>query len=236
VRNKIVVTIFVSCLLPLAAQAQGMLSDMMSGKLINPEVGAFAWYTLTDTSTNREYFLRQAVVGKERVNRKDAHWLETELVPKVGFPSVYKMLLTGPARDPKNVHRLIVREGKGIPQEVQLDRSQKVAGEKETSRTSLGIKRVKTPGGEVEAEHFVVNGAGGGMEIWVSDQIKPMGLVRMKNNQGEMLLQRHGVGGKDGQSALPEIQSEEESADETVTPKKSKKPKKSRRNTRGPRR
>lgn len=199
--------------------AQGMLSDLMSGKLIDPEVGTFVWYTLTDSTTHREYYLRQAVVGQERVKRKDAYWLETELVPKVGFPSVYKMLLTGPAHDPKNVHRLLVREGQGAVQEMEVDRAQKAAPKPDESRSSLGIEMVTYPGGEIEAEHFLVTSGDVTTEIWVSDEIKPMGLVRMKTTQGELTLQRFGKGGQDGRSAFPDLQSSDETADEAESAK-----------------
>jgi len=125
--------------------AQGIMSDLMNGKLINPEVGAYAWYSLKDTVTGREFFLRQAIVGEERVKRKTAYWLETELVPRVGFPSVYKMLLTGPASDPKNVHRLIVREGDGVVQEVVLDDVERGGADEEVPRMPAGTETIDPP-------------------------------------------------------------------------------------------
>ena len=198
----------------LSTHAQSLMSDLMSGKLVNPEVGVFAWYTLTDAKGEREYFLRQAVVGTEKVNRKEAFWLETELVPKVGYPSVYKMLLTGPAQDPKNVHRLIVREGQGPAQEVEVDRSQKMESTGETARNSTGMETVSIPGEEIASEHFVMEDDKGNTEIWVSDKIRPMGLVRMKSPEGELILQRYGVGGNDGKSAITEVQSPAQSAEE----------------------
>ncbi len=199
--------------------AQGMLSDLMAGKLVDPEVGTFVWYTLTDSATGQEYYLRQAVVGKERVRRKDAYWLETELVPKVGFPSIYKMLLTGPAHDPKNVHRVLMREGQGAIQELEVDRTQKAAKKPDESRSAIGIEMITYPGGEIEAEHFLVTSGDVTTEIWVSDEIKPMGLVRMKTPQGELALQRFGKGGQDGSSAFPDLQSNVESADESESAK-----------------
>lgn len=217
---------FLILLLASQAGAQGILSDLMAGKLVKPEVGAFAWYTLTDSTTNQEYFLRQAIVGVEKVKRKDAYWLETELVPRVGFPSVYKMLLTGPADDPDNIVRLIVREGQSVPQEIEVDRSQKPPRKQDVPRAERGTDIVNYPGGQIEAEHFIVNENGGKTELWVSDAVAPMGLVRMRNPQGELLLQRHGVGGKDGQSALPQFGPPEGDGAEAaeVAPKEEEKP------------
>lgn len=185
------------------ASAQGMMSDVMSGKLVNPQVGAFAWYNLTDVSTGKTYFLRQAIVGQDRVKRKDAYWLETELIPKVGFPSVYKMLLTGPASNPRNVHRLLVREGTGVVQEVSLDQMGDAPDVDEAPRELAGTETIDLPGGSIEAEHYIVGGGAEKTELWVSEEVPPLGVVRMKTPQGELSLQRYGVGGKDGESALP---------------------------------
>lgn len=185
------------------AFAQEIMSDLMSGKLVKPEVGAFAWYNLTDATTGREYFLRQAIVGADRVKRKDAWWLETELVPKIGFPSVYKMLLTGPASDPGNVHRLLVREGNGAVQEVHLEQGEHGGNDPDTPRELVGTEEITLPNGRIEAEHYVLENGDSKTEIWISEAVPPMGLVRMKTPQGELSLQRYGVGGKDGESAMP---------------------------------
>ena len=179
---------FLILLLATQAGAQGILSDLMAGKLVKPE----------------------------KVKRKNAYWLETELLPRVGFPSVYKMLLTGPADDPENIVRLIVREGQGVPQEIEVDRSQKPTRKENVPRAEKGVDTVTYPGGRIEAQHYIVNENGSKTELWVSDEVAPMGLVRMRNLQGELLLQRHGVGGKDGQSALPQFGPSQEDSDEDV--------------------
>lgn len=189
--------------LPEGARAQGMMSDLLLGKLINPEVGAYAWYTLKDQATGQEYFLRQAIVGAEKIKRKDAWWLETELVPKVGFSSVYKMLLTGPAGEPDNVKRLLVREGNGVVQEITMENSGDWEDEKDIPRESAGVETIALAAGEIQAEHFIVKDGDPPTEIWISEQVPPMGLVKMKNSEGELTLQRFGSGGKDGQSAIP---------------------------------
>lgn len=185
------------------AGAQGMMSDVMSGKLVNPQVGAFAWYNLNDVSTGKTYFLRQAIVGTERVKRKEAYWLETELIPKVGYPSIYKMLLTGPASNPRNVHRLLVREGTGVVQEVSLDANGDAPEAEEAPRTLAGTETIALPSGSIEAEHYIIGDGDEKTELWVSEAVPPLGVVRMKTAQGELSLQRYGVGGKDGESALP---------------------------------
>jgi len=204
VKKLSIVFLALFCVPVVSVSAQGIMSDLMSGKLINPEVGAYAWYNLKDKTTGQEFFLRQAIVGMEKVNRKDAYWFETELVPRVGFPSIYKMLLTGPASDPKNVHRLVVREGEGAVQEISLEEGADWKEEKELTREALGMETLTIPGGDIQAEHYIIKDGEPATEIWISEQVPPMGLVKMTNAEGELSLQRHGVGGKDGQSALPE--------------------------------
>ncbi|MCF6284475.1 MAG: hypothetical protein L3K26_04735, partial [Candidatus Hydrogenedentes bacterium] len=138
-----------------------------------------------------------------------------------GFPSVYKMLLTGPASDPKNVHRLLLREGQGGAQEIEVDRTQQAEVEPEAPRSSKGMESITLTSGKIETEHFVIDDPEGEIEIWVSDLVKPMGLVRMITPLGELMLQRYGVGGKDGMSAFPELQAQDESVE---APPEDKKP------------
>ncbi len=210
-KKLLVIVLALLGVLPEGASAQGMMSDLLMGKLINPQVGAYAWYTLKDQATGQEYFLRQAIVGTEKVKRKDAWWLETELVPKVGFSSVYKMLLTGPAGEPENVKRLFVREGNGAVQEISMENGGNWEDDKDIPRESAGIETITLPSGDIQAEHYIVKDGEPPTEIWISEQVSPMGLVKMKNSEGELNLQRFGNGGKDGQSAIPtnSLQTEE---------------------------
>lgn len=191
------------CAVPGNATAQGMMSDLLSGKLVNPQVGAYAWYNLKDKTTGQEYFLRQAIVGTEKIKRKEGWWLETELVPRVGFSSVYKMLLTGPASDTDNVHRLLVREGNGAVQEITLEDAADKKDEQEIPREAAGVETLTLPSGDIQAEHYIVKDGEPPTEIWISETIPPMGLVKMTTAEGELELQRFGVGGKDGESAIP---------------------------------
>ncbi len=179
------------------------MSDIMSGKLVNPSVGVWAWYDVKDTASGEHLFLRQAVVGEAKVDGKDGYWIETEVVPRIGYPIIYKMLLTGPAGDPKNIHKVIVREGAKEAQELAVDPSSAQSGNLGAAdRKTLGTESVKTAAGAVEAEHVVAEQDGKKTEVWTSDKVPPMGIVKLVSVDGELALQRFGKGGPDGESAM----------------------------------
>lgn len=189
---------------PLAAQTN-VFNEVMSGSMVNPEVGLFAWYDVTDTASGTSFFLRQAIVGKEKVGRSQGYWLETEVVPQIGFPLVYKMLLTGPASDVANIHKIIMRDGPEPPEQMKPDSSMASAmggGLGEGSRKVLGTEEVATPQGPIQAEHVVIERDGQKTEVWTSDQVRPMGVVRLVSPEGELKLRHYGSGGPDAESAI----------------------------------
>jgi len=193
-------------LITAAASAQGIMGDVLSGKLINPEVGVYAWYTLTDNTTNTQLFLRQAIVGKEKVDGEKGYWVETEVIPQVGFPIVYKMLLTGPASDPENVHRILMKQGQDPVRSMPVDTLDDEGTNGQPAQELVGKEEVSTAEGTIEAEHYFVKSGKEKHEIWLNDDVRPLGLVRMVTPQGELKLQRHGKGGQDAQSAIgPEM-------------------------------
>jgi len=181
----------------------GVMADIMSGKLVNPSVGVWAWYEVKDTASGDRLFLRQAVVGDAKVEGKNGFWVETEVVPRIGYPVIYKMLLTGPANEPKNIHKVIFREGSNEPKEIEVDPSAAPAGGLgSTDRKSLGTEKIETPQGSVEAEHVVAEQDGKKTEVWTSDKVPPMGIIKLVSPVGELALQRYGKGGPDGESAM----------------------------------
>lgn len=191
-----------ACLFSPGASAQGVLGDVLSGNLVNPEVGQWAWYNLIDSATQKRYLLRQAVVGEEKVGRKMGHWLEVEVVPDIGFPTVYKMLLTGPASNPKHVHRVLLRQGNNPVSEMPLEPDAPVENGEAPKRNKLGKVDVETPAGIVEAEHIVIESGEQPIELWLNDDVRPMGVVQMRGPQGELTLRNYGEGGEYAQSRL----------------------------------
>ena len=186
-----------------ATAQQGVIGDVLSGKLVKPKVGQWVWYELTDAATGRRFSLRQAIVDKEKVKRKTGYWVEMEIIPQLGYRSVYKLLLTGPAGDPEHVHRVIVREGRQPPREIPLpENPQDSPPTPEPERRPLGKEEVETGKGPIEAEHIEIVDGDKTSEVWVNDDVRPMGIVRMQSADGELVLRDYGEGGENARSVM----------------------------------
>jgi len=199
---SLVLRLFIPVLFSLTAVAQGLVGDVLAGNLVKPKVGQWALYDLKDTTDNKSYVVRQAIVGEERVGRKKGYWLEVEITPLIGFPVVYKMLVTGPASDPRNVHRILFRQGNGTVQEVPVEPTEPVGQQADSMKESLGSEEVTTPAGILSAEHYTLKTEDGTDHVWISDTVRPMGIVRMRSGKGELILREFGTGGPHAESAL----------------------------------
>lgn len=201
-KRLILLTAAVGLALSGVAKAQGV-NDLFAGKLVDPKVGQWAWYDISDTSGGKKYTIRQAVVGEEPVDGKKGYWVEIELVPAAGFKTVYKMLLTGPANDPKNIHKILAKQGNDPVETVSVEKAFGTEPAKaEPNRKQLGSEDIKTAGGSVRADHYSVDSDAGPIDMWINEAVPPTGIVRVKSAHGQMALRNYGAGGKDGASAI----------------------------------
>ena len=113
------------------------------------------------------------------------------------------MLLTGPASNPKNVHRLLIREGNGAVREVALEQGEHGGVDSDSPRDPWVRRKWRFRTKPFLRSRFVIGEGNETTDIWVSDQVPPMGIVKMRSSLGELVLQRYGKGGKDGESAIP---------------------------------
>lgn len=199
--RRIISMLAVMGVLSASAGAQGVLSDVLTGKLVKPKVGQWAWYDLLDAPSGRKFALRQAIVGKEKVGRKNGHWLEIEIVPDVGAISIYKMLVTGPASDPKNIHKIRFKQGSDAAVDVPVDALEAAPEDSgNAKRSSKGTVMLDTAKGPIESEHIVIQDGSSTYQIWLNDDVRPMGLVRMDSPNGKLFLRDYGEGGESGMS------------------------------------
>jgi len=184
---------------------QDMLGDVLTEKLVKPVNGAWAWYDLTDSTSKQSLVMRLAIVGEEQVGTKQGYWLEIEIVPLVGYRSIYKMLVTGPANDPKNLHKVLQRVGRGDVEELPVDKdaAQKEGPAPEPERKLVGEEEVTIrDGSAVKAQHYQLTREGQTVDIWLSDDVRPMGIVKQVTPSGEFKLRNYGVGGQDARSVI----------------------------------
>ncbi len=217
--RQAIILVIAAFLANIAAEAQGVVGDLLAGKLVNPEVGQWAWYDLTAGKGNKKFVIRQAIVGEEKVDRKKGYWVEFEIVPEVGYKMVYKMLLTGPASDPGNIVRVIEKPGPEHAVEVEVKAADPGAGDApKPVRKSLGMEEVTTLDGPVRAEHFQVTQGDRTMDVWINEKINPTGIVKMHSIDGLMLLRNHGRGGEFARSVITEEPISAEEAAKTREP------------------
>jgi len=184
--------------------AQGVISDVLTGKLVNPEKGAWAWYDLSDATSQQNLVMRMAIVDEEKVLFKQGYWLELEIVPMIGYRSVFKMLVTGPASNPRNLHKVLVREGLGSVEEMPVSREDaKDDAVSEPERKLLGKEELTLrDGSKIQTEHFELVEGDEKVEVWLNDEVRPMGIVRMLSSAGELKLRNYGIGGQDARSVI----------------------------------
>jgi hypothetical protein len=187
-----------------SANAQGGLSEILAGKLLDPKVGQWALYDLYDANDQLIVGLRQAVVGEEKVGRKTGYWVELELVPKTGLRRTYRLLLTGPADNPKNVHEVWTKTELDDPVQLELNKDtlEQIGGGKKAKRKKAGKETVDTEMGPIEAMHYIYTTDEGEVSIWHSEDALPTGLVKFTSENGTVLLRSHGTGGEFGMSTM----------------------------------
>lgn len=186
------------------AWTQGVGSELIGGKLIEPSVGQWAWYDLEDVATKNKYAVRQAIVAKERVERKDAYWLEIEIVPELGYKSVIKTLMVEPDYDLASVVKMVFKSGLDPAVEVAHDQAAMAEEAKKPKRTSMGKETVETGSGAMKAERFRITNEEGESTVWISDDVHPTGIVRMESPNGQLRLRNFGVGGVNAKSVIEE--------------------------------
>lgn len=191
-------------LLGTRTHAQGGVGDLLGGKLVNPKVGQWAMYKLIDAKENKKYFIRQAIVDKEKVGRKTGYWVELEVIPELGYRTILKMLLVGPASEAGSIKRIIQKDGNSMAVSLPVFDQPKEAT-KGGTRKSLGKEDVITPKGVLKSERIMITSEDGSVvDLWLNDKVRPTGVVRARASGGELILQDYGSGGKSGRTAIVE--------------------------------
>lgn len=181
---------------------QSFMEDLLRGKMLSSEPGVWAIYEITDKSTKNHILLRQAITGIEKVDEGiTALWLESEIVPKEGFPSVFRFLISYDKNGKEKIHKIVIREGANPPQNID---SQAMSESAETSskKKLVGEEEIEFKTGKIKAKHYRIEEGNSVKEIWLNDDVKPLGIVKLSTNEGDMILVKYGMGGEESKSVL----------------------------------
>lgn len=183
--------------------AQDFMEDLLRGKILSTEPGFWAIYEITDKSTQNKIILRQAITGVEKIGENEnALWLESELIPPEGFPSLFRLLISYDKNGKEKIHKIVVREGANPPQNIDADTIQDNSNKTSPPKTFIGEEEIEYKNGKIKTKHYKIEEENSTKEIWLSEEVKPLGIVKLITKQGEMVLIRYGKGGEESKSAL----------------------------------
>ncbi|HOK08128.1 MAG TPA: hypothetical protein PLT82_01975 [Candidatus Hydrogenedens sp.] len=185
--------------------SQDFLEGLLSGKIISSEPGVWAIYEILDKISNTHVLLRQAITGTEVVDKDtNALWLESEIIPLEGFPSVYRFLISYDSKGKETIHKIIVREGAEPPKNIDVTTISDSSKDNNLSQKKKFIneEEVTYKNGKIKSKHYKIENNGQIKDIWLNDDVKPLGIVKLTTNDGEMTLIQYGKGGNEGKSSL----------------------------------
>ncbi len=155
--------------------------------IFRPEVGKGGVWEISHAKRDKPDTLDWYVVGKESVAGKDGYWVEmSHADERSGQPSYYKMLVT---KDDFQFHRVIMQMP-GMPaMEMPWNPSDKTRTrmDKELEKWSrVGTESITVPAGTFSCQHWKKNEGTG--DVWASEKISPIGVVKMVNSDETMTL------------------------------------------------
>jgi len=203
--KKLHIIIFsVPCILIFSynALSQDILSNLLDILPLEFEIGCWSIYEVKDFSTKTTVLLREAITGEEMLNNQKCYWLEAEVIPTIGFPSIYRFLIQPEKNGKHKILKIVVREGANLP-ETYLSESVQSQEEKSNARKKfIKEEEIEYKSGKIKAKHYTIKTEEKEVEVWTTSEIKPLGLVKLRSKDGEVTLIRYGKGGEEAKSNL----------------------------------
>lgn len=193
---------FIFTLFPKIGIAQSFIEDLFKGKMLSSEPDVWAIYEITDKSTKTHILLRQAITGVEKIDENTtALWLESEIIPTEGFPSVYRFLISYDKNGKEKIHKIVVREGASPPQ--NIDSGTMPENTETTSiKKYIGEEDIEFKSGKIKTKHYKIVENNTAKEVWLNDEVKPLSIVKLSTDEGEMILVKYGKGGEESKSVI----------------------------------
>lgn len=181
---------------------QSFVEDLFKGKILSSEPGVWAFYEIMDKTQKTRLLLRQSITGTEKIDGETtALWLESEIIPTEGFPSVFRFLISYDKNGKEKIHKIVMREGANPPQNIE-GQSMSETTENTLKKKFIGEEEIEFKNGKIKTKHYEIEEDNTVKEIWLNDEVKPLGIVKLSTNEGDMILVKYGKGGEESRSAL----------------------------------
>jgi hypothetical protein len=176
--------------IPPAAMCQmGRGIPGMKGVLTLAE-GTGAEYEMTTRDSSKQR-LEIAITGTEQVEGKTAYWMEYSMPDQKPQPGSVKVLV-GLNGDQSMATRMVMRMGSEV---IEMNMNLPMMKGQNSSPAdarhdaeNLGTESITVPAGTFVCEHWRSRDGSG--EYWISDKVRPLGLVKSVSKDSSMLLVR----------------------------------------------
>ncbi|MGH9716496.1 MAG: hypothetical protein ACRD4R_07190 [Candidatus Acidiferrales bacterium] len=198
-----IVGLFLLSTLPAVAQ-MGLGRESIPSGIFNPVVGGGAVYE-SDLGNGRKTTLEMAIVGKQAVNGKDGYWIEVTMSGTPMGDLVVKTLAVvtdGNLVTSKTIMQLPGRPPMEMPAQMQAANGQVNLADIRTKSDDLGTESVTTPAGTFTCHHYRMKDGSG--DSWVSESVRPFGLVKNEDKGSSMVLMKTLTDVKDKVTGTPQ--------------------------------
>ena len=191
--KKIILTVSMLLILSLVPFSYAQFGGGTGPKFhveFKPVVGGWAEYQMIRKG-DQPTKMKIAIVGKEG----DAYWYESIMEIKREGKVISKMLVSGSPDDTKNVKRMVVKSGDQPAMEMPVQMMPSSADQGQKGKlTDKGTETIKVPAGTFKTRHMQYQDGPDIVDIWVSKDISPYGIVKSQSKDFEMVLLGNGTG------------------------------------------
>ena len=188
-----------ACCLCLAGGANAQLGGMNFfskpniADIFKPVVGQGAVY-LSTTEGKPGHEMEMTIVGKEMTPAGEAYWMEMAM-PHAGEQKIYsKMLTTKDFQFSKVIFQMPGQGAMEMPM-TPTDKDRADMKSEMAKYTQVGTETITVPAGTFSCAHW--KKADGTDDVWTSDKVTPMAMVKQVGKTHSMLLVRQITGAQD---------------------------------------
>jgi hypothetical protein len=166
----------------------------------NPVIGQGSVYEMTNEKQEK-HNIEIAVVAKELVNGKDAHWLQFGMDDARSGGTTYAKMLMSKTGENMVMEKMVVQPpGMAQPMEISGQfagrrNAQPQGADFHSKAERVGEETITVPAGTFTCEHWRMKDGSG--DVWFSPQVAPWGLVKYVGKDSSMVLTKTLTDAKD---------------------------------------